>query len=113
MLNQIYHLNQKNWYNDVFIRINKIIDYFRQIVHMSSVEDTPYRSYNRTWEEIEKMLEEAQKRLVQWKDWYEQCRKTGDLDGMKESARSHKALQGVVKTLKWTLGEEGIDTPLE
>jgi hypothetical protein len=32
---------------------------------------------------------------------------------MKESARTHKALQGVVKTLKWTLGEEGIEKPLE
>ena len=43
---------------------------------MSSADDTPHRSYNRTWDEIEKMLEEAEKRLVQWKDWYEQCRKT-------------------------------------
>ena len=80
---------------------------------MSSTGVEPYRSYNRTWDEIEKMLQEAESRLVQWKDWYEQCRKTGDLDGMKESARTHKALQGVVKTLKWTLGEEGIENPLE
>ena len=80
---------------------------------MSNGADKPHRSYNRTWEEIEKMLEEAEKRLIQWKEWYEQCRKTGDLDGMKESARTHKALQGVVKTLKWTLGEEGAKTPLE
>ena len=80
---------------------------------MSTSAGNPYRSYNRTWDEIEKMLEEAQTRLVQWKEWYEQCRKTGDLDGMKESARTHKALQGVVKTLKWTLGEEGIENPLE
>ena len=80
---------------------------------MSTGADNPNRSYNRTWEEIEKMLEEAEKRLVQWKEWYEQCRKTGDLDGMKESARTHKALQGVVKTLKWTLGEEGVKNPLE
>ena len=80
---------------------------------MSTDSDKPHRSYSRTWEEIEKMLEEAEKRLVQWKEWYEQCRKTGDIDGMKESARTHKALQGVVKTLKWTLGEEGVGIPLE
>lgn len=80
---------------------------------MSNGAGTPHRSYNRTWEEIEKMLEEAEKRLIQWKEWYDQCRKTGDLDGMKESARAHKALQGVVKTLKWTLGEEGVKNPLE
>ena len=80
---------------------------------MSEESDQPYRSYNRTWAEIEAMLEGAQDRLVQWKNWYEQCRKKGDLDGMKEAARNHKALQGVVKTLKWTLGEEGVGTPLE
>ena len=80
---------------------------------MSLGDASPLRSYNRTWEEIEKMLREAESRLVQWKEWYEQCRKTGDLDGMKESARTHKSLQGVVKTLKWTLGEEGVSTPLE
>ena len=48
---------------------------------MSGDAGSPHRSYNRTWEEIEKMLEEAENRLVQWKEWYEQCRKTGDLDG--------------------------------
>ena len=80
---------------------------------MSEESDQPHRSYNRTWAEIEAMLEGAEDRLVQWKNWYEQCRKNGDLDGMKEAARNHKALQGVVKTLKWTLGEEGVGTPLE
>ena len=80
---------------------------------MSEESDQPHRSYNRTWAEIEAMLEGAEDRLVQWKNWYEHCRKNGDLDGMKEAARNHKALQGVVKTLKWTLGEEGVGTPLE
>ena len=83
------------------------------MIEMSEEPPIPYRSYNRTWTEIEQMLEDAEGRLVQWKQWYEQCRKSGDLDGMKEAARTHKALQGVVKTLKWTLGEEGIETPLE
>ena len=27
--------------------------------------------------------------------------------------RNYKALEGVVKTLKWTLGEKGIEHPLE
>ncbi len=80
---------------------------------MTDENGIPYRSYNRTWSEIEQMLEDAEGKLVQWKQWYDQCRKNGDLDGMKEAARTHKALQGVVKTLKWTLGEEGIDNPLE
>ena len=40
------------------------------------------------------------------------CKSEKDKDGMKEAARNHKALEGVVKTLKWTLGEVGIDDPL-
>ena len=80
---------------------------------MVNEDSGPIRSYSRTWCEIEEMLANAEDRLDQWKNWYEQCRKKGDLDGMKESARNHKAILGVVKTLKRTLGEEGIGTPLE
>ena len=81
---------------------------------MSTGDDyQPVRSYNRTWEEIEEMLDKAIARRNKWKQWFDQCRDDGDLDGMKEAARNHKALQGVVKTLKWTLGEEGVGTPLE
>ena len=80
---------------------------------MSDDVVTPHRSYDRTWEEIEIMLENAEAHLVKWKNWYEHCRKKNDADGMKEAARNHKALQGVVKTLKWTLGEDGISNPLE
>ena len=69
--------------------------------------DTPVRSYDRSWEEIEDMLEKATDRRDQWKKWFEQCKKDGDRDGMKEAARNHKALDGVIKTLQWTLGEEG------
>ena len=34
---------------------------------MSEEPNQPYRSYNRTWAEIEAMLEGAEDRLVQWK----------------------------------------------
>ena len=74
--------------------------------------ETPERSYERTWEEIELMLEKAEDRIVQWKEWFEQCQRDRDRDGMKEAARNYKALEGVVKTLKWTLGEEGVGHPL-
>ncbi|MCH1541066.1 MAG: hypothetical protein L7S56_06525 [Candidatus Poseidonia sp.] len=70
------------------------------------------RSYDRTWEEIEAMLDEAVIKMNQWKEWFEQCKDEDDKDGMKEAARNHKALQGVVKTLRWTLGEEGVNDPL-
>ena len=73
----------------------------------------PYRSYDRSWEEIERMLEVAEERVIEWQDWFETCREEGDREGMKEAARNYKALQGVVKCLKWVLGEEGISNPLE
>ena len=74
--------------------------------------DVPERSYERTWDEIEDMLVKAESRIVQWKEWFEQCQHDGDRDGMKEAARNYKALEGVVKTLKWTLGEKGVGHPL-
>jgi len=66
-----------------------------------------------TWEEIEDMLNRAEAKRAEWKVWFDECRKNEDRDGMKEAARNHKALDGVVKTLKWALGEEGISNPLE
>lgn len=80
---------------------------------MSESSTAPFRSYERTWDEIEKMLQRAEIKRMKWKDWFRECRKNGDREGMKEAARNHKALDGVIKTLKWTLGEEGISDPLE
>ena len=68
----------------------------------------PHRTYERTWAEIESMLEQATEKMHQWKEWYDMCKSEDDKDGMKEAARNHKALQGVVKTLKWTLVVECI-----
>ena len=71
------------------------------------------RTYDRTWEEIEAMLGRAEKKMRKWKDFFEDCRERGDRDGMKDAARNSKALEGVIKTLKWTLGDVSVDTPLE
>ena len=71
------------------------------------------RTYNRTWEEIENMLDRAEKKMKKWREFFEACRERGDRDGMKDAARNFKALEGVIKTLKWTLGDMSVDTPLE
>ena len=76
------------------------------------MSSTPHRTYERTWAEIEEMLDQATAKMHEWKAWYEMCKDEDDKSGMKEAARNHKALEGVVKTLKWTLGEEGISNPL-
>ena len=75
-------------------------------------DDVPERTYDRSWEDIEGMLDRALRKQNQWKEWFEACRDAGDRDGMKEAARNHKALEGVIKTLRWTLGEVGVDSPL-
>ena len=76
------------------------------------MSSTPHRTYERTWAGIEEMLDQATAKMHEWKAWYEMCKDEDDKSGMKEAARNHKALEGVVKTLKWTLGEEGISDPL-
>ena len=71
------------------------------------------RTYDRTWEEIEAMLGRAERKMTDWKGWVEECRQLGDREGRKDAVRNYKALEGVIKTLKWTLGDVSIDTPLE
>ena len=71
------------------------------------------RTYDRTWEEIEDMLDKAERTKNNWQCSFEAARKRNDRGRMKDAARNYKALEGVVKTLRWTLGEQGIETPLE
>ena len=71
------------------------------------------RTYDRTWEEIEAMLGRSERKMNEWKGWFEECRQRGDREGMKDAVRNYKALEGVIKTLKWTLGDVSVDTPLE
>ena len=70
------------------------------------------RTYDRTWVEIEDMLEDAKARRAQWVRFYEHAKRNRDKDSMKDAARNAKALEGVEKTLRWVLGESGIRDPL-
>ena len=78
----------------------------------AEIEAVPERSYSRTWTEIEDMLHQAVLTQQNWKGQFETCKQFNDREGMKDAARNFKALEGVVKTLKWTLGEQGIRNPL-
>ena len=69
-------------------------------------------SYERSWEQIEDMLVRAEKKQNEWVMRFHEAKVLGDKETMKECARNKKALEGVVKTLRWTLGERGIDNPL-
>ena len=71
------------------------------------------RSYERTWEEIESMLNDAKDKRREWQMFFERARRINNKQGMRDAARNSKALEGVIKTLKWTLGEQGIEHPLD
>ena len=70
-------------------------------------------SYERTWQEIETMLDRAERTKNGWQVQYEYAKENENRRQMIDAARNFKALQGVEKTLRWVLGEHGIITPLE
>jgi hypothetical protein len=78
---------------------------------MSDHQDTDSFSYSRTWEEIEIMLDKAERKLNFHRLQMEQY--TVRSKRWVEHARNFKALQGVVKTLRWTLGDKNITHPLD
>ena len=66
--------------------------------------------YNRTWEEIEDMLDRAEKH----QNWhYSQLQDTKDNKTRMMHMRNYKVLEGVIKSLRWTLGDRSIKNPLE
>ena len=58
------------------------------------------------------MLSEAERVQQGWIQTFHGARDLNDRESMKEAARNKKALEGVVKTLRWVLGEEGVEHPL-
>ena len=78
---------------------------------MSDHQDSEVFSYGRTWSEIEVMLDKAERKknyhLVQMELFPKKSKK------WMEHARNFKALEGVVKTLRWTLGDKNVLHPLE
>tara|TARA_A100001388_G_scaffold184857_1_gene138742 strand:+ start:3209 stop:3454 length:246 start_codon:yes stop_codon:yes gene_type:complete len=78
---------------------------------LSDHQDSDLFSYERTWEEIEAMLDKAERTLnfheIKMMQYEPKSKK------WVFHARNFKALQGVVKTLRWTLGDKNIPHPLE
>ena len=78
---------------------------------LSDHQDTNLFSYNRTWEEIETMLDKAERK----KNFHEVKMNEEGIHRKQRMfhARNFKALQGVIKTLRWVLGDKKISHPLE
>ena len=76
---------------------------------MSDHQESEHFRYNRTWEDIETMLDKAE---VVMNRHYSQYMTARDKKTKMYHARNYKALQGVHKTLRWVLGEQGVEHPL-
>jgi len=80
---------------------------------MSDHQDSEHFAYNRTWEDIENMLERAESKQNYWISQFYRAQSAGNRRLMKDAARNKKALEGVIKTLRWTLGDKNVPHPLE
>tara|TARA_R110000824_G_scaffold171821_1_gene349484 strand:+ start:4478 stop:4723 length:246 start_codon:yes stop_codon:yes gene_type:complete len=72
--------------------------------------DNRHFSYNRTWEQIENMLDKAERKQNQH---YSKMQKTKNKKERLYHMKNYKALEGVIKALRWTLGDKDIEHPLE
>ena len=70
---------------------------------MSDHQDSENFSYNRSWEEIEKMLVEAERK--QNKHLMAINRKGADKRERMYHMRKFKGLEGVIRGLRWVLGD--------
>ena len=72
--------------------------------------DKEHFTYNRTWEQIEDMLDQAERKQNQH---YIKMQKTKSKKDRLHHMKNYKALEGVIKALRWTLGDKNIKHPLE
>ena len=71
---------------------------------------TRHFTYERTWDEIEEMLDRAErKQNMHFMKMQKKISKQERIAHM----RNYKALEGVIKALRWVLGDKDIEHPLE
>ena len=78
---------------------------------LSDHQDSESFTYDRSWTEIEVMLDRAERKLNYHEMELAKYRLKSRM--WVQHARNFKALEGVVKTLRWTLGDKNISHPLD
>ena len=76
---------------------------------MSDHQDSEHFAYDKTWVEIEEMLDKAERRQNYHLTQMQNCPKKRRVYHM----RNYKALEGVIKSLRWVLGDKDVEHPLE
>lgn len=80
------------------------------VILMSTENENDNYRYDRSWVEIEEMLDRAERKM----NFHETESHLADTQTDKVyHIRNFKALQGVSKALRWVLGDVRIDDPLE
>jgi hypothetical protein len=82
------------------------------VKYMSDHQDSDHFTYHHSWEEIEDMLDKAERKMNTWINIFYEADSRGNIKIKKDAARNKKALEGVVKTLRWVLGDIRIKDPL-
>jgi hypothetical protein len=77
---------------------------------MSDHQESDHFSYDRSWNDIEIMLDKAERVM---NIHHTKLHATNNKKTKLYHARNYKALEGVVKTLRWTLGDKDIAHPLD
>ena len=76
---------------------------------MNDHQDSEHFTYERTWAQIQAMLDKAERK----QNTHFIKMKKGSREDRIFHMRNYKALEGVVKALRWTLGDINIAHPLE
>ena len=77
---------------------------------LNNMNNDKHFSYNRTWEQNKNMLDKAERKQNQH---YIKMQKTKNKKERLYHMKNYKALEGVIKALRWTLGDKDIEHPLE
>jgi len=81
------------------------------MAELNDHQDSEHFLYDKSWKEIEDMLDDAERRLNY--HLTKISRKNISKKQQVYHLRNYKALQGVIKTLRWVLGDISIQDPLE
>lgn len=80
---------------------------------MSDHQESELFAYDKTWEDIENMLDKAERVRNNWESKFHLLKHTSRKKEKIECLRNMKALEGVIKTLRWALGDKNVSTCLE
>lgn len=74
------------------------------------VPDSP--SYDRTWDDIERLLEQALQEMETQRAKFHLRKRSGPKEAKYRALMKYQRAKGIVDTLRWTLGVRGQRSPL-